>query len=243
MNKTRQLQFWYIPFRISIFQQSARWSICNCSTLPGTVKFNSPLDRELDGVPTPMRMYYKILVTRGKSHNMSCTLNKPSSQKESGHTLFSCRYTGKAVGIVLDYVSARIGHQFYRHCVGFSLGAQACGFLGRHFVETGQPQLERITGLDPAGPLFYTDNVALVSVRPYGNVPDNFNLSHLDRTDAVFVDVYHTDGFLVPDATFGFFKVCQSRYTNIASFLFALLFLNFFVYLLSAKAIRKKQVS
>ena len=59
------------------------------------------------------------------------------------------------------------------HLVGVSLGAHVSGFVGKELKN-----LSRITGLDPAGPLFegYTANV------------------RLDKTDADFVDVIHSNG-------------------------------------------------
>ncbi|BFY99448.1 hypothetical protein BsWGS_02488 [Bradybaena similaris] len=58
------------------------------------------------------------------------------------------------------------------HIIGHSLGAHVCGYAGEKI-----PGLGRITGLDPAGPYF--ENTERV-VR-------------LDETDAVFVDIIHTD--------------------------------------------------
>ncbi|XP_050535300.1 pancreatic triacylglycerol lipase-like isoform X2 [Daktulosphaira vitifoliae] len=60
------------------------------------------------------------------------------------------------------------------HVVGFSLGAQVAGHIGR----LTNSSLQRITGLDPASPLF-----------------DAYIISNemLDKSDAAFVDVVHTN--------------------------------------------------
>nr|XP_037291609.1 phospholipase A1-like [Rhipicephalus microplus] len=60
------------------------------------------------------------------------------------------------------------------HVIGFSLGGQACGFCGRHFLNTTGRSLGRITALDPAGPLFEESDV------------------HVSTADANFVDIIHT---------------------------------------------------
>ncbi|XP_063923579.1 uncharacterized protein LOC135137772 [Zophobas morio] len=59
------------------------------------------------------------------------------------------------------------------HLVGFSLGAHVSGFAG---AELGN--LSRITGLDPAGPLFESQDPR----------------ARLDQSDAAFVDVIHSNG-------------------------------------------------
>ncbi|XP_055943005.1 inactive pancreatic lipase-related protein 1-like isoform X3 [Argiope bruennichi] len=59
------------------------------------------------------------------------------------------------------------------HIIGHSLGAHTAGYTGAEI-----PNLGRITGLDPAGPYFQD---AEPEVR-------------LDKTDALLVDVIHTDG-------------------------------------------------
>ncbi|XP_069682913.1 phospholipase A1-like isoform X1 [Periplaneta americana] len=62
------------------------------------------------------------------------------------------------------------------HVIGFSLGAQVAGQAG-NFMTVGK--LKRITGLDPAGPLFLQ----------YGN-----GTYTLNKNGAEFVEVVHTNG-------------------------------------------------
>ncbi|CAG5122260.1 unnamed protein product [Candidula unifasciata] len=68
------------------------------------------------------------------------------------------------------------------HIIGHSLGAHVAGYAGEKI-----PDLGRITGLDPAGPYFENTDK---SVR-------------LDPSDALFVDVVHTDGKNLLDLGFG----------------------------------------
>ncbi|KAF5292520.1 hypothetical protein FQR65_LT01666 [Abscondita terminalis] len=73
------------------------------------------------------------------------------------------------------------------HIVGHSLGGQMSGLIGdTYFKKTGE-KLDRLTGLDPAGPLFV----------------DEPREKRIDSTDAVFVDVIHTNGGM-----FGYYGNC-----------------------------------
>lgn len=58
------------------------------------------------------------------------------------------------------------------YVVGFSLGAHVAGFAGKNF-----PGIARISGLEPAGPGYFPTSAA----------------HRLDKTDAKFVDVIHTN--------------------------------------------------
>ncbi|XP_050053058.1 pancreatic lipase-related protein 2-like [Aphis gossypii] len=63
---------------------------------------------------------------------------------------------------------------FHLHVIGFSLGAQVAGHVGRLMNSS----IERVTGLDPASPMFSEFW---------------FNNEVLDKSDAKFVDVLHTN--------------------------------------------------
>lgn len=75
------------------------------------------------------------------------------------------------------------------HAVGHSLGGQLCGYLARGVTSAfgGAVKLRRVTGLDPAGPQFFTAG----------------QLQHLSADDADFVDIIHTDSDMYgqPNAT------------------------------------------
>ena len=101
------------------------------------------------------------------------------------------RYVGVATALVVKHLQADT-----IHCIGHSLGAHTCGFLGlamqqdKEHVQT----LDRITGLDPAGPLF----LVTLDSQPLSNItPD----SRLDETDAIYVDILHTDGDMLGTMT------------------------------------------
>lgn len=79
------------------------------------------------------------------------------------------------------------------HVTGHSLGAHISGFTGYYVRQYLGGKISRISGLDPAGPLFL-----LATSR-----------SRLDPTDANFVDVIHTDagryGYYNPLGTVDFY--------------------------------------
>ena len=116
--------------------------------------------------------------------------------------------------------------KLYVHCIGHSLGGQACGLSGKHLIATGGDKLkyDRISGMDPAGPLFCED------------IPYPFDYKYIDPkarigpTDAHFVDVIHTDGgarylqfipqvnffFGISTFSYQYFYSAMARYTYIA---------------------------
>ncbi|XP_047984909.1 inactive pancreatic lipase-related protein 1-like [Leguminivora glycinivorella] len=89
--------------------------------------------------------------------------------------VLSTRYVGKRLAKVLDSLVDNYNTTGERmHLAGHSLGAHVMGYAGMFFSK----DIFRITGLDPARPLFELPQL-----------PDDFRL---DRTDAIFVDIIHT---------------------------------------------------
>ncbi|XP_065351354.1 lipase member H-A-like isoform X2 [Cloeon dipterum] len=85
---------------------------------------------------------------------------------------------GFHLGNLLGFLEESSGVQLTKvHCLGHSLGAHVCGFGGKFL----NGRVGRITGLDPALPLFSYENVT----------------ERLASTDAIFVDVIHTCGGLL----------------------------------------------
>ncbi|XP_055918639.1 uncharacterized protein LOC129950742 [Eupeodes corollae] len=94
-----------------------------------------------------------------------CYISSAQNTKHSG----AC--TAQLVERIMDLGSTDI------HVIGFSLGAQVASYVARNL---GSFLLPRITGLDPAMPLFITSSLD----------------DKLDATDAEFVDVIHTNAFV-----------------------------------------------
>lgn len=106
-------------------------------------------------------------------------------------------YTAAAASTVYVGVAAeRIVKQLdpeYIHCIGHSLGAHACGFLGkaiRNDTSYRKKSLDRLTALDPANDLFFVESDFSRSIIVKINAPQH---ERLDKTDATNVDVIHTD--------------------------------------------------
>ncbi|KAJ9592615.1 hypothetical protein L9F63_015716, partial [Diploptera punctata] len=84
------------------------------------------------------------------------------------------RLVGKQLSMLLGGLHKHLGLPIESvHVIGFSLGAHVAGFAGAELKN-----LSRITGLDPAAPLFESQDPQ----------------ARLDSTDAMFVDVIHSNG-------------------------------------------------
>ncbi|KAJ8976338.1 hypothetical protein NQ317_009790, partial [Molorchus minor] len=87
------------------------------------------------------------------------------------------RVVGEYTAKFIDYLVSKGLYLPSLHLTGLSLGAQMAGVCGQN-VKSGR--IRRITGFDPAGPLFKKWPLSL----------------KLDASDADFVDIIHTDAGL-----------------------------------------------
>jgi len=85
---------------------------------------------------------------------------------------------GRALGHFFSQLHAAGLSEDNFYCAGHSLGAHVCAFAGKWTREKFGFTINRITGLDAAGPLFEKIEAP----------------ARLDHTDARFVDLVHTNG-------------------------------------------------
>ncbi|XP_045464528.1 pancreatic lipase-related protein 2-like [Harmonia axyridis] len=138
---------------------------------PTVIFFHAFFENSMSLTATIIRTAY---LQRG-DHNI-ILLNAPRLEAGPWY-LTAARNTevvGRYTAMFIDYLVSRGMYLPSLHLVGLSLGAQMAGVCGQN-VRSGR--VTRITGLDPAGPLFK-------------KWPKNLKL---DAGDAEFVDVIHTD--------------------------------------------------
>lgn len=89
------------------------------------------------------------------------------------------RVVGAIVGHLIQTFAEELGMRNLDqvHLIGHSLGSHLFGYVGFYLQRDFNRKVGRITGLDPASPLF----------------TGTYHEVRLDRTDAKFVDVIHTD--------------------------------------------------
>ncbi|KAK6188478.1 hypothetical protein SNE40_004644 [Patella caerulea] len=105
-----------------------------------------------------------------------------------GQATANCRVVGAVIAKLIETLQKETGVKPETfHLLGHSLGAHLVGHAGERIKHIG-----RITGLDPAEPYFqYTD----IAVR-------------LDPSDALFVDILHTDGISILKLGYGMIEPC-----------------------------------
>lgn len=92
------------------------------------------------------------------------------------------RFVGHRIACLIKRINSKFGLSGDNyHLIGFSLGAHVAGYAGmeiRNSTNNSKHWINRITGLDPASPLF-----------------EGYDAYHrLDPSDAQFVDVIHSNG-------------------------------------------------
>ncbi|XP_075156210.1 vitellogenin-1-like [Haematobia irritans] len=112
---------------------------------------------------------------------------------------FNTDEMGRIVAIGLEKLTTKIPMENI-HLVGFSLGAHIVDSAGRYFYKSTGKRFTRITGLDPANPCFNEGEY----------------LSGLQRGDAEFVDVIHTNpGGLGKRSNLGDVDFYAGGYSNV----------------------------
>jgi len=100
----------------------------------------------------------------------------------------NCVDVGWWMGRLLASLVEKTGLEVSKvHLIGHSLGAHVVGMMGRTFTSISGKQVARVTGLDPAGPLFVRDEYGLKK-------------HMIGQDSATFVDIIHTDGGFDPYA-------------------------------------------
>ncbi|XP_058793490.1 pancreatic lipase-related protein 2-like isoform X2 [Phymastichus coffea] len=101
--------------------------------------------------------------------------------------VFNTQTTGSQIAALFEHIAnytmmhdgPSAEHWGRIHCVGHSLGAHICGYAANAINQSLSGwSIQRITGLDPAQPCFTAVDLLL----------------RLDKSDAPFVDVIHTNG-------------------------------------------------
>ncbi|XP_042666680.1 lipase member I [Centrocercus urophasianus] len=131
----------------------------------------------------------KLLLSSGDINLIIVDWNRGATTVIYTAAVDNCRKVAEILKNYVDQMLAAGASLNTMYMIGVSLGAHIAGFVGQKY----KGKLGRITGLDPAGPLFT------------GVLPED----RLDRTDAQFVDVIHTDadalGFKKPLGSIDFY--------------------------------------
>ncbi|GIX80859.1 pancreatic triacylglycerol lipase [Caerostris darwini] len=126
----------------------------------------------------PQNRFFKIKTRMLELYDYNVIIVNYTSYNQPPYILaaFNTQIIGNQVAHLIKFLEKYKGvDPKNMHLIGFSLGAQIAGQAGKNI-----PNLARITGLDPAAPLF--------------SFP--INVFHtLNNTDADFVDVIHTSTF------------------------------------------------
>ncbi|XP_070287912.1 pancreatic lipase-related protein 2-like [Myotis yumanensis] len=117
--------------------------------------------------------------------NCICVDWKRGARTGYNQAVHNIRVVGAEIAFLIEELSTKMGYSLENvHLIGHSLGAHAAGEAGRRLGGS----VGRITGLDPAEPGFQ-------------GMPKEVRL---DPSDAMFVDVIHTDTSpIVPNLGFG----------------------------------------
>ncbi|KAG7190862.1 hypothetical protein KM043_006925 [Ampulex compressa] len=156
----------------------------NASLLATKIEGNKPTMLYIHGFTESLESKSVATIIRAYLKRNDHNLIGVDYRKIAGFTYpkaaLSAGDVGTAVAGALDKMVEHGLDPSRLHIVGHSLGAQVAGYVGRN----SSFEVPRITGLDPAGPLFHLIDL------------------HLTASDARFVDIIHTD--------YGFYGIART---------------------------------
>lgn len=170
------------------------WTLENwtLAAMNNTINFEKPLMVVTHGLTGSKRTPWMEPLVLALLENLNCNVLVVDWEKGANGSYTDAGVNTPMTGAIISLFLQKVINE--TQClirpenitlVGFSMGAQVMGFVGRHFQRTAKMTLGRITGLDPAGHLFQGTNVVL------------------NRSDAKFVDVIHTQGGDIYDLKIG----------------------------------------
>ncbi|XP_052777787.1 pancreatic lipase-related protein 2-like [Mya arenaria] len=181
---------------VAIYSQSKATTNVRSTKVQSTTKFTAP---KVDSKSTNLANASTMARTTTTRTNMSPTTGKPIIHKraKADVNVFLVFWgNGANLGFLYDQAATNtqvvaaeirvlilnmvsLGADVNQvHLIGHSLGAHTSGYVGGRLKSDHHLVLGRITGLDPADPDFETKPI----------------LVRLDKNDAAFVDVIHTNG-------------------------------------------------
>ncbi|XP_077536600.1 lipase member H-like [Haemaphysalis longicornis] len=155
----------------------------NLTAMNGTLNTSKPLAVVTHGLTGNKRTPWMQPLVKAILQNLNCTVLVVDWENGANGTWSDAAVNTPMVGVMISLFLQKVINE--TNCaidpknvtlVGFSMGGQVMGFVGRHFNKTMNTSIGRIAGLDPAGYLFANTNCCL------------------SKDDADYVDVIHTNG-------------------------------------------------
>nr|AJC97592.1 hypothetical protein [Drosophila arizonae] len=124
---------------------------------------------------SPNRQLLPLLIRNKKVDVLSLEYTNLAVDPCYSEAVHNSRIVGRCLAYLLVSAGADLSNA---HMIGFGIGAHVAGFAAKMLQKLNK-RVNRISALDPAKPLYLTDDIQ----------------GRLDKSDAAFVDVIHSDVF------------------------------------------------